>query len=104
MSLVDAIRYRLHAAFKRRRFDRDIEEELGLYLELDARQRHHDGVSASTAQDAARRNVGNVTVLREELRLMSILRFVDATMQDMRYTTRTLIRSPVFTVVALTTL
>src|SRR5581483_5843311 len=104
MSIVDAIRYRVGAAFKRRRFDRDLEADLALYLELDAQERHRGGAPAAAAAAAARRDVGNVTVLREELRLMSVLRFVDATTQDLRYSTRTLVRSPVFTLIALATL
>ncbi len=97
MSFIDAMRYRWRAAFRRADLDREIEEELAHYAELDRRQRP----DAATPGSA----VVNVTVLREQLRGMSALRTaLDQVSQDVRYAVRTLRKTPTFAVVAILTL
>src|SRR6185503_11103283 len=105
MSLIDALRYRWRAAWRRDALDREIEHELRARAELDAAQRRHDGLDSDDAQRAARRSVGNVTYLREELRGMSaIVRVLDDLKRDARYAARFLRRSPTFAIVATLTL
>ena len=97
MSFIDAMRYRWRAAFRRADLDREIEEELAHYAELDRRQRP----DAATPGGA----VVNVTVLREQLRGMSALRTaLDQVSQDARYAVRTLRKTPTFAVAAILTL
>ena len=104
MAVIDAIRYRIRAAFRRKEYDRDIDEELAFHLDLEAAERRHRGHDEQAAYQAARRAVGNVSSLKEELRSLSILQIVDAARQDTRYATRMLSRSPIFTLVTILTL
>jgi predicted permease len=104
MAIIDAIRYRIRAAFRRKEYDRDIEEELAFHLDLEAAERRQCGDDEQAAYQAARRAVGNVSSLKEELRSLSILHIVDAARQDARYATRMLSRAPIFTLVTILTL
>src|SRR3954464_15077945 len=104
MAFIDAIRYRIRSAFRRKEFDRDIDEELAFHLELDAAEQRRRGLAEHAAYQAAHRAVGNLSSLKEELRSMSILRIVDIARQDTRYAIRTLSRSPIFTLVTILTL
>ncbi|HSC30601.1 MAG TPA: ABC transporter permease [Gemmatimonadaceae bacterium] len=103
MSFIDGLTYRWRAAFHRADLDREIDDEMRHYTELEFRQR--------ASESAARRHTGrprravNVTYLREELRAMSRLRTVlDQAAQDLRYAWRTLRTSPTFAIVATLTL
>lgn len=104
MSFFDAMRYRWRAAFRRAGLDRDLEEELRHYGELDHAQRMRDAM-ARPSRDRAPRRAVSVTSLRDELRGMSRLgSALDQAAQDARYAVRTLRTTPVFAVVAILTL
>src|SRR4029077_19958470 len=67
-------------------------------------QRMHDGDSGDDARLAARREFGNPTYIREQARWMGVTRWLDVTRQDLGYAWRALRRSPVFTLVAISSL
>lgn len=103
MSFIDGLTYRWRAAFHRADLDREIDEEMRHYAELEFRQRANES-AARRRTDRPRRAV-TITYLREELRAMSRLRTVlDQAAQDLRYAWRTLRTSPTFAVVATLTL
>jgi len=103
VSFIDGLRYRWRAAFHRADLDREIEDEMRHYAELEFRQRASE--SAGRRHTGRPRRAVNVTYLREELRAMSVLRTVlDQAAQDLRYAWRTLRTSPTFAVVATLTL
>jgi predicted permease len=56
------------------------------------------------AQAAARRKLGNATLIREEIYSMNTIAFLDTLSRDVRYGLRTLRRNPMFAAVALLTL
>ena len=104
MSLFDALRHRIQSALRSDSADRERADEYAFHRRMAAEQRAHDGASPDDARFAARREFGNDTFLREELRWMGATRWLDATRQDLGYAWRTLLRTPAFTLVAVASL
>jgi predicted permease len=103
MSFFDAVRHRLRPLLRPRTFDRELEEELRLHIELDAGQQGdgHDDVSA---RHLALQHFGHMAYYKEETRRMTVLGWLDILRQDLRYGLRALRRAPVFTGVAVLSL
>src|SRR5689334_18928961 len=97
MSLFDALRHRFASALHRGHADRERAEEYSFHDALGDEQRA--GVTSP-----ARREFGNSTFLKEEVRWMGAARWLDATGQDLLYAWRALRRSPVFTLVVVASL
>jgi len=104
MSFVDALRHRIRTALRSEYADRERAEEYAIHQSLAQEQRTYDGASSDDARLAARREFGNPTYLKEEARWMGVTRWLDVTRQDLGYAVRALRRSPVFTLVAITSL
>src|SRR5580658_10342959 len=91
---------------RRRRNEReeDLDRELQSHLELVAEEQEKNGLSAEEARYAARRVLGNTTLVKEEVREMWAWNRLGVIMQDVRHALRTLRRSPGFAVTAFLTL
>ncbi len=80
----------------RRRAEADLQEELRLHLELEI-ERHRDaGLSMYDAHRAARRKLGNATLIHERTREVWGWRWLDDLNRDARHAVRGLRRSPGF--------
>ena len=83
---------------QRRRKEDELREELKFHLEEEAEALHADGLPLDQARWAARRDLGNVTLLREETRTLWTWTLLEQFAQDLRFALRTMRKNRVFTV------
>ena len=82
----------------RRSRENDIEREIRAHLELEAEeQRETRGVTEDEARYAARRALGNLTIVVEQTRAVWVCTWLEALMADTRYAVRTFSRKPALT-------
>jgi putative ABC transport system permease protein len=74
-------------------FETEIEDHLNMLVDRYIQQ----GMTAEDAHQAARRQFGNMTSLREDRREMQTVATIDAFGRDLRYAVRMLRRNPAFT-------
>jgi predicted permease len=85
--------------FHRKQHDEDLDEEIQAHLRLAVQEHIERGESPEAARAAARREFGNVTLVKETTRDMWGWTWLETLLQDLRYGLRQLARSPGFTAV-----
>ena len=88
----------------RKQREQDLERELRSDLELEAEEQQEKGLSPEKARYAALRAFGNQTYVKEEIRAMWGLTWIEACWRDLQYAVRVLRKAPVFTAAAILTL
>src|SRR5882672_2504656 len=81
--------------------DADLERELRSDLELEEEEQREGGISEEEAHYAALRAFGNATVIREQALAVWSWNWLEALARDLRFSLRTLCRTPGFSVIAI---
>ncbi len=90
--------------WRRQRRDEELEEEVQAHLEMAKRDRIERGETDDQAQQSARREFGNVGLVKEVTREMWGWRWLEQLGQDLHYGVRMLMKKPGFTLIAVITL
>src|SRR5437762_10641744 len=88
----------------RKEREHDLERELQSDLELEALEQQESGLSAEEARYAAKRALGNATLIKEVTRETWGATSIERLIQDLRYAIRVLLLSRGFSMVAILSL
>jgi macrolide transport system ATP-binding/permease protein len=89
---------------QRRRKEEDLAEELRFHLEEDIELRQEQGIAGREARRAARRELGNLTLVQEYTRAAWGWTLLEQFAQDLRYAWRTMGANRLFTTLAVASL
>src|SRR5580704_8590245 len=95
---------RLRWLTQRSRKEAELCEELEFHLEEEAEQHQAEGLAEEQARWAARRGLGNLTLMQEDTRAMWGWTILEQLGQDLRYAFRTMAANRLFTILAITSL
>ncbi len=104
MRLLEVLRLRLRTLLFRGRVELELDRELRAHLEEEIEESRAKGLSSEEARAAAIKKLGGIAQIKEECRDMRQTAVLETLGQDVRYAFRTLLKTPVFTVVIVLTL
>jgi putative ABC transport system permease protein len=90
--------------WRRQRREEELEEEIQAHLEMAKRDRMERGETADEAQESARREFGNIGLVKEMTREMWGWRWLEQLGQDLHYSVRMLMKKPGFTLTVVITM
>src|SRR5438105_1535122 len=95
---------RRRSLFKKQKLEEQLDDELQFHIEMRTQKFIAAGMASEEARRQAARLFGNQTLLKEKTREMDTIGWIETLGQDLRYATRTFLRTPVFTTVAIASL
>ena len=95
---------KLQALFTRSKGNCDFEDELQAHLQLLSERFLRQGMSREEAAEAAQRQFGNTTLLRQRHRDLGTFHSLTTLARDLRFAGRQLLRNPLFSCVAILSL
>src|SRR6266576_3274482 len=104
MSLFRNFASGLRSLFRKNQVDRELDEELGAYLEMEAAEKMRQGVSRKDALREVRLERGTLEITKELVRSAGWEFFVETGWRDFDYSVRMVRNSPGFAGVAMVTL
>ena len=85
---------------RRRQKEDDLRDELQFHLDEEAEEQQAQGLSTDEARHAARRDLGNLALVKEDTRATWSWTFLEQLAQDLRYAARTMGNNKTFTALA----
>ncbi|MGH9828763.1 MAG: ABC transporter permease, partial [Blastocatellia bacterium] len=102
--MLDAIRSRLRALFRKQQMERDLDEELRYHLDKAIGQNLRRGMTPEEARRAAIAGFGGLDRQKEGCRDARGIRVIEESWRDLRYAGRLLVKRPAFTLAVVVTL
>lgn len=102
--MLDDLRYRLRALFRRSAVEQELSEELRFHFEQAVEKYRRSGMSEEEARRAARLAFGGQEQIKEDCREARGTSLLESALQDVRYAVRQLWANPTFAVVIVLTL
>ena len=104
MSTLRSLLFRLQPFFRRRKIEAELSEEMSVHLEMATEANLAAGMSSDEARYAARREFGGVDQMKEAWRDERTIVWLEQSLRDIRFATRSLARNPGLTLAAVLTL
>jgi putative ABC transport system permease protein len=98
------LKRRWRALWHRDQLEQELDDELQFHLERDIAQNIESGMTPAEARSAALKSFGGLDQSKEQSRDARGVRLIENILQDVRYSSRLIIKTPVFTFVVLLTL
>jgi macrolide transport system ATP-binding/permease protein len=95
---------KLRSLMQRGRKEDDLRAELRFHLDEEAEERQAEGLTGAEARLAARRDIGNLTLVQEETRAVWTWTWLEQLAQDCRYGVRTMAANKTFSLLAILSL
>jgi putative ABC transport system permease protein len=102
--ILDRIKKRWQALFRKEELERELEAELRFHLERDEAENLRSGMNSKDAQFAALKSFGGIEQAKEECRDARGVRAIEEFWQDLRFAVRTMRKHRGFTLTAVFTL
>ncbi len=102
--MLNDLRYRLRALFRRNTIEQELDAELRFHLDGQRDKYVASGMTPSEAARRVRLDFGSTDTIKEECRDARGVRAIDEIVRNLRYSRRTLAKRPGFTIVATLTL
>src|SRR5215831_4375042 len=99
-----ALRFVFRLFFKRRQLDEDLNDELASHIAMETSLRLQEGESPEAARQAALRQFGNVGLVADVTRSTWGFTGFEQALQDVRYASRSFVRTPLFSAIVIVTL
>jgi predicted permease len=104
MASIRKIARGLRSLFRKQKVEQELSEEIGVFAEMAAQEKMKRGLSREEALRAVRLESGTVEIAREEVRSATWESFVEDLWRDIRFSVRSLRKSPGFTAIVILTL
>src|SRR5579862_5640404 len=104
MASIRKIARGLRSLFRKQQVEQELSEEIGVFAEMAAQEKMKHGLSREEALRAVRLELGTVEIAREEVRSATWESFVEDLWRDIRFSVRSLRKSPGFAGIVVLTL